>query len=126
YLAKRPHEILTEIHVPDVTGWRATYRKPRPRGSDEFPPPRAAAPPRPRRRGSIDFPIRGVAAALRLGKDQVVEDARIVLGAVHTHPVEATDAQQFLKGRPLDAETIEMAAGGAYTPARPPDNRDTF
>jgi 4-hydroxybenzoyl-CoA reductase subunit beta len=105
YLAKRPDEVLTEIHVPDRSGWRATYRKLR-------------------RRGSIDFPILGVAAAVRLGAGGVVEDARIVLGAVDTHPVEAADAGAFLRGRSLDAETIEMAAGIAYKPARPLDNAD--
>jgi 4-hydroxybenzoyl-CoA reductase subunit beta len=105
YLAKRPEEILTEIRVPDRTGWRMTYRKLR-------------------RRGSIDFPILGVAAAVRLGKGKVVEDARIVLGAVHTHPVEASEAQEFLRGKPLDPETIEVAAGIAYQPARPLDNAD--
>src|SRR5262245_7649238 len=105
YLAKRPEEILTGIHVPDRAGWSATYRKLR-------------------RRGSIDFPILGVAAAIQRDPSGVVTDARIVLGAVHTHPVEATDAQEFLKGKPLDAETIEMAAGIAYKPARPLDNAD--
>jgi 4-hydroxybenzoyl-CoA reductase subunit beta len=105
YLVKRPHEVLTAIHVPDRTGWTATYRKLR-------------------RRGSIDFPILGVAAAVRLGAGRVVEDARIVLGAVDTHPVEASEAATFLQGRTLDAETIEMAAGIAYKPARPLDNAD--
>jgi 4-hydroxybenzoyl-CoA reductase subunit beta len=105
YLAKKPHEILTEIHVPDRGGWLTTYRKLR-------------------RRGSIDFPILGVAAALKLGPDGVVEDARIILGAVHTHPVEARDAEAFLRGKPLDAETIEMAAGIAGKPAKPLDNAD--
>jgi 4-hydroxybenzoyl-CoA reductase subunit beta len=105
YLAKRPDEILTQIHVPDRTGWAMTYRKLR-------------------RRGSIDFPILGVAAAVRLGAGGVVEDVRIVLGAVHTHPVTATAAQDFLRGRVLDAETIEMAAGIAYQPAKPLDNAD--
>jgi CO/xanthine dehydrogenase FAD-binding subunit len=38
--------------------------------------------------------------------------------------VEATDAEQFLRGRALDAETIEMAARIAYKPARPLDNAD--
>ncbi|HEY7410271.1 MAG TPA: hypothetical protein VII13_06000, partial [Vicinamibacteria bacterium] len=47
-----------------------------------------------------------------------------VLGAVHVRPVEATDAAQFLRGRVLDAETIEMAAGIAYKPAKPLDNAD--
>jgi 4-hydroxybenzoyl-CoA reductase subunit beta len=105
FLAKQPHEILTEIRVPDCGGWRMTYRKLR-------------------RRGSIDFPILGVAAAARLRKDGAVEQARIVLGAVHTHPVEASAAAAFLVGRPLDAETIEMAAGIAYEPAKPLDNAD--
>jgi 4-hydroxybenzoyl-CoA reductase subunit beta len=104
YLAKRPEEILTEIHVPDRSGWRATYRKLR-------------------RRGSIDFPILGVAAAVRLHGD-VVEEARIVLGAVHVRPVEATDAAEFLRGKRLDGEAIEMAAGIAYKPAKPLDNAD--
>jgi 4-hydroxybenzoyl-CoA reductase subunit beta len=105
YLAKKAEEILTEIHVPDRTGWSMTYRKLR-------------------RRGSIDFPILGVAAAARLGRGQVVEDVRIVLGAVHTAPVPAADAEAFLRGKVLDAETIEMAAGIAYKPARPLDNAD--
>jgi 4-hydroxybenzoyl-CoA reductase subunit beta len=105
YLSKRPEEILTQIHVPDRRGWKMTYRKLR-------------------RRGSIDFPILGVAAAVRLAKDGAVEEARIVLGGVYTSPVEARDAGDFLKGRPLDPATIEMAAGIAYKPARPLDNAD--
>jgi 4-hydroxybenzoyl-CoA reductase subunit beta len=104
YLAKKPEEILTEIHVPDRTGWRATYRKLR-------------------RRGSIDFPILGVACAVRL-EGGLVAEARIVLGAVHVRPIEATDAEQFLRGRRLDGESIEMAAGIAYKPAKPLDNAD--
>jgi 4-hydroxybenzoyl-CoA reductase subunit beta len=104
YLAKRPEEILAQIHVPAREGWLMTYRKLR-------------------RRGSIDFPILGVAAAVRLVKGRV-EEARIVLGAVHVAPVEAKDAQDFLRGKRLDAETIEMASGIAYKPAKPLDNAD--
>ena len=105
YLAKRGDEILTRIHVPDRTGWAMTYRKLR-------------------RRGSIDFPILGVAVAVRLGPGRRVEEAHIVLGAVHTAPVVARDAEEFLRGRVLDAETIEMTAGIAYKPAKPLDNAD--
>jgi 4-hydroxybenzoyl-CoA reductase subunit beta len=105
YLSKRPDAVLTEIHVPDRQGWLMTYRKLR-------------------RRGSIDFPILGVAAAAKLGKENVVEDIRIVLGAVHTHPVDATEACAFLKGKPLTREAVEMAAGIAYKPAKPLDNAD--
>jgi 4-hydroxybenzoyl-CoA reductase subunit beta len=105
YLAKRPEEVLTQIHVPDRGGWATTYRKVR-------------------RRGSIDFPVLGVAVAVRRGASRQVEEARIVLGAVHTAPVEATDAEEFLRGRTLDEETIEMAAGVASKPAKPLDNAD--
>jgi 4-hydroxybenzoyl-CoA reductase subunit beta len=105
YLSKRADEILTEIHVPDIAGWRATYRKLR-------------------RRGSIDFPVVGVAAAARLGPGGTVEEARIVLGAVHMTPVVARDANEFLRGKRLEPETIEMAAGIAYKPAKPLDNAD--
>jgi 4-hydroxybenzoyl-CoA reductase subunit beta len=104
YLAKKPEEILTDIQVPDRRSWRMTYRKLR-------------------RRGSIDFPIVGVAAALKLHAG-VIEEARIVLGAVHMAPVEATEAEAFLRGRRLDAETIEVAAGLAAKPAKPLDNAD--
>jgi 4-hydroxybenzoyl-CoA reductase subunit beta len=105
YLSKKPEEILTEIHVPDRSGWRMTYRKLR-------------------RRGSIDFPIVGVAAAVKLGTDAVVEDVRLVLGAVHMAPVEAIQAEAFLRGRMLDLESIETAAGLAARPAKPLDNTD--
>ena len=105
YLAKRPEEILTRIFVPDRTGWRTTYRKLR-------------------RRGSIDFPILGVAVAARLSSSGEVEQIRIVLGAVHTSPVRASDAESFLEGKVLNPETIEMASGIAYKPAKPLDNAD--
>jgi 4-hydroxybenzoyl-CoA reductase subunit beta len=105
YLTKQPEEILTEIRLPDRTGWRMTYRKLR-------------------RRGSIDFPILGVAAAAKLGQGNRVEDVRIVLGAVHVAPVTAAAAEDFLRGKVLDRETIEAVAGIAYQLAKPLDNAD--
>jgi 4-hydroxybenzoyl-CoA reductase subunit beta len=105
YLAKRPEEILTSIHVPERDGWRTSFRKLR-------------------RRGSIDFAILTVAVAVRLDGGGVVEQARIVLGSVHTSPVVASDAAAFLEGKVLDPETIEMAAGIGYKPAKPLDNAD--
>lgn len=105
YLTKRPEEVLTEIYVPDRTGWRMTYRKLR-------------------RRGSIDFPILGVAAAARLGRGNTVEEVRIVLGAVQVAPVSASEAEGFLRGKVLDRDTIDQAAALAYKQARPLDNTD--
>ena len=104
YLAKRPDEIVTEILLPPADGWRSTYLKLR-------------------RRGSFDFPILGVAAALRLEGD-IVREARIVLGAVASLPREAPKAAAILIDQRLTTATIEAAAEAAAGPARPLDNTD--
>jgi 4-hydroxybenzoyl-CoA reductase subunit beta len=104
YLSKRADEIVTEIMLPPAEGWRSVYLKLR-------------------RRGSFDFPILGVAAALRLEGD-VVREARIVLGAVASTPREAQKAAGVLLGSRLTTETIEAAAEAAAGPAKPLDNTD--
>ena len=104
YLAKHPAELLTRITLPPPDGWRATYWKLR-------------------RRGSFDFPVLGVAAAVKRSGD-VVEDARIVLGAVASRPYRDAAAEAALRGRRLDDATIAAAAEAAYKPAKPMDNTD--
>ena len=104
YLAKRSNEILTEVRVPAAGGWRATYWKLR-------------------RRGAFDFPVLGVAAAVRI-EDGVCRDARIVLGAVASTPREAPEAARVLAGRPLGPAVIAAAAEAAARPAKPLDNTD--
>jgi 4-hydroxybenzoyl-CoA reductase subunit beta len=101
---KERAEVLTSIVVPPADGLRATYWKLR-------------------RRESFDFPILGVAVAVDL-RGGVVTRARIVLGAVASHPLRATAAEDLLAGRPLTAEAIEEAARLAGNPARPLDNTD--
>ncbi|MBK6314483.1 MAG: hypothetical protein IPF53_09250 [Blastocatellia bacterium] len=70
--ASPPHEaadeLLVDIHLPAVNGWRATYVKLR-------------------RRASFDFPVLGVAARVKTAADGTVEEATIVLGAVHPSPM---------------------------------------
>ena len=105
YLTRRSDEILTAVRVPDTTGWRSTYWKLR-------------------RRGSFDFPVLGVAAAVRLARDGTVEDARLVLGAVSSAPLVAARAADALKGRPLTDEAVAEAADLAFTIAKPMDNTD--
>ncbi|HEX7592921.1 MAG TPA: FAD binding domain-containing protein, partial [Anaerolineae bacterium] len=105
YLTKAPNEILTEIVLPPANGLRSTYLKLR-------------------RRGSIDFPLLGVAAALRVAPSGIVEHARIVLGAIASQPVEATDAEKILIGQKLTPDVIDAAAEAAYKPAKPMDNAD--
>ena len=103
YLTRRSDEIVRTIRIPRVEGLRSTYRKVR-------------------RRGSFDFPLLGVAACLRLSGG-VVEDARLVLGAVHTHPVEV-EVLSLLRDETLNEERIEAVAEAAFKAATPLDNAD--
>jgi 4-hydroxybenzoyl-CoA reductase subunit beta len=105
YLSKAPDEILTDITIPNATGVKMAYHKLR-------------------RRGSFDFPIVGVAVAIRQAKDSTCTEANIVLGAVASYPVRATDAEAMLVGQKLNNELIEEAATIAFKPAKPLDNTD--
>ena len=104
YLTRRPDEILADVFVPAHDGWRMTYLKLR-------------------RRGSFDFPILGVAAVVKL-TDGIVEDARLVLGAVGSSPVDQSALAQPLIGDRPSREAIEAVAATAYKGARPLDNTD--
>src|SRR5919204_5906713 len=97
HLNKRPDELLTEIHLPAVNGWRATYWKLR-------------------RRGTFDFPVLGVAASLKLSADGTVEDSKIILGGVGSHPVEAVAPPKMDVGEKLTGDDIRQAAPAAYQP----------
>lgn len=105
YLTKAPQEILTEIMIPPAAGLRTTYLKLR-------------------RRGAFDFPILGVAVALRLTEGTICTHAKIVLGAVESYPVEARQAEALLVGQRLTPEVMEAAAQAAARPAKPLDNTD--
>ncbi|HJU53400.1 MAG TPA: xanthine dehydrogenase family protein subunit M [Pyrinomonadaceae bacterium] len=105
YLHKRPDELLTEIHLPPVNGWRATYKKLR-------------------RRGAFDFPVLGVAARLDVGDDGTVTSAKLVLGGIAPAPIEVKEAEAALVGGPLDEERMQAAAEACYLKARPLDNTD--
>jgi len=102
YLRRRPDEILTEVRIP--SGWKSTYWKLR-------------------RRGAFDFPVLGVGAALKMNKE-IVEEARIALGAVASRPFLVEKANQFLKGKKLTDEMIEEAARLVASRAKPMDNTD--
>lgn len=102
---KTRDEILTEIILPPADGWRSVYLKLR-------------------RRGSFDFPILGVAVALRFADDRTVVDARITLGAVASHPVEATEAAAQLVSQSLSPELLDAVAVAAARRSKPLDNTD--
>jgi 4-hydroxybenzoyl-CoA reductase subunit beta len=105
YLHKRTDELLTEIYLPPANGTRATYLKLR-------------------RRGSFDFPVLGVAAAVKTADDGKIENARVVLGGVAPAPLEVHEAAELLAGNPLEPDRIHAAAEACYLKARPLDNTD--
>jgi 4-hydroxybenzoyl-CoA reductase subunit beta len=104
YLARRPDEILTEVKLPSPEGWKSSYWKLR-------------------RRGAFDFPVLGVAAAVKMAPDGTVEEARIALGAVSSRPL-LTRAGELLIGRKLSDEAIAEVAKKVASVAKPMDNTD--
>jgi 4-hydroxybenzoyl-CoA reductase subunit beta len=104
YLARRPDEVLTTVHVPLMdAAWRSTYWKLR-------------------RRGSFDFPVASVAAAARFNASGEVAECRVALGSVASCPLLVpTDG---LVGRTLTDDAIGAFAEIASKPARPLDNTD--
>ena len=94
-------DIITEVVVPASTfAARSTYLK--------F-----------KERESLDFALSAVAAAVELGADKRVRQARIVLGGVAPVPWRVPKAEEFLKGKALDAEALAGAARLALEGAEP-------
>jgi 4-hydroxybenzoyl-CoA reductase subunit beta len=100
YLAIGRDDVVVGVTLPDATGWRSTYLKLRDRNS-------------------FDFPIAGVAAAVRFESGTVAE-ARIAITALASRPV-AVDAKALL-GTKLDDDAIAAAADAVHKAARPMDN----
>jgi len=103
YLSRRPDEILTAIRIPEKN-FKSAYWKLR-------------------RRGSFDFPILGVAVALKFSGD-VIEEARVALGAVASRPFLVDKACEYLKGKKLTDEVIAEASAMIASRAKPMDNTD--
>ena len=95
-------DIVTEVMLPATDGWRSTYLKLRDRGS-------------------FDFPIVGLAAAVRLDGG-IVREARLAMTAVGSRPMLVDAAAAALVGSRLEDGAIAAAADAAYTVARPMDN----
>jgi 4-hydroxybenzoyl-CoA reductase subunit beta len=105
YITRKPDEILTEVELGDLTGWKSSYWKLR-------------------RRGSFDFPVLGAAVAVKCAGDGTVEDARVVLGAVASRPLLCDEASSHLQGKTLSDSAIAEAAAMASKHAKPMDNTD--
>ena len=105
HMVKGRDEILTEVSIPPSARLRSTYLKLR-------------------RRRAVDFPMLGVAAAVRCSDDGTVQEARLVLGAIAPAPLRAAAAEEFLMGRRLTPEVVDAASQIAAGPVRPFDNAD--
>jgi 4-hydroxybenzoyl-CoA reductase subunit beta len=105
YIQRQPNELLTEVLLESLRGWKSTYWKLR-------------------RRGSFDFPVLSVAAAVLLSYKGIVREARIVVGSAACLPLVAAEAARSLVARPLDQESIAQAATLAARMAKPLDNTD--
>jgi 4-hydroxybenzoyl-CoA reductase subunit beta len=83
-----PNEMVTRLFLPErMAGYRGMYKKLR-------------------LRGSIDYPLAGVAAALKKNSQGLIEDARVAITAANPAPLLITEASHALIGKPLN----ELAA----------------
>jgi xanthine dehydrogenase YagS FAD-binding subunit len=96
----QPGEIVTEIFLPPMPQVHSSYRKVR-------------------ARGAWDFALAGVALAVKLNHDQVVEWVRVVLSGVAPIPWRAHAAEAKLLGKKLEGATISEAAAAATEGAAP-------
>ena len=93
-------EIVVRVYLPEATkGWRGSYQKLRVRGS-------------------IDYPLAGVAVALKMRQGRV-EDARMAVTAVNPAPHLIKDADSLLVGAEVGEELAEKVGELAARTAKP-------
>jgi xanthine dehydrogenase YagS FAD-binding subunit len=95
----QPGDVLLEVHVPAMTGWRSAYYEIR-------------------ERADFDWPLVANAIALRT-EGGVIRDARVVLGAVATIPWRSAPAEKALVGKRPGPEAAEAAGKAAVEGAQP-------
>jgi 4-hydroxybenzoyl-CoA reductase subunit beta len=94
------NELLTRVFLPEASaGWRGTYGKLR-------------------IRGSIDYPLAGVAVALKRSNGHI-EDARVAITAVNPAPLLVPGVADALSDGALDAEAAARIAELAARTAKP-------
>jgi xanthine dehydrogenase YagS FAD-binding subunit len=94
----KPGEVLTEVLLPPAAGRRmASYEV--------------------RQRGTLDWSLATAAVSLEMNGGQVGR-ARVVLGQVAPVPWAAAEAEEFLKGKSLNAEVAAKAGEAAVAKAK--------
>jgi 4-hydroxybenzoyl-CoA reductase subunit beta len=100
YRHLQANEIVTRVLLPaSAAGYRGVYRKLR-------------------IRGSIDYPLAGVAVAMKRSNGHI-EDAHIALTAVNPAPVLVKGATAFLNGKVFSEEVAEAVGDLAARTAKP-------
>jgi xanthine dehydrogenase YagS FAD-binding subunit len=95
----QPGEVLLEIRVPAMKGWRSAYTEVR-------------------ERAAFDWPLVASAIALKV-EGGAVKEARVVLGQVATIPWRSAAAETALVGKPIGAASAEAAGKAAASGAEP-------
>jgi 4-hydroxybenzoyl-CoA reductase subunit beta len=100
YRKLQPNELLTRVFLPEATAdYHGVYRKLR-------------------IRGSIDYPLAGVAIALKRSNGHVA-DARIGLTAVNPAPILVKGVREALEGKAVDEALAEAVGDLAARAAKP-------
>ena len=102
-LTLEPGELLAGVRLHHAPGTRSGFRKYRVRDS-------------------IDYPLASVAAALHLDSG-VMRDVRVVVGALASSPVVATETMALLEGRRPEAGLLAEAAGLVTKGTKPVRNQ---
>jgi 4-hydroxybenzoyl-CoA reductase subunit beta len=96
----RDEEIVSAILIPpDGLGWKQGFLKKSVRGS-------------------VDFAIASLSVRLKVD-GAIMEDARIALNGVSTKPVRPVEAENYLKGKKIDDETVSQTAEIALKSIKP-------
>ncbi|MFH0725299.1 MAG: FAD binding domain-containing protein [Pseudomonadota bacterium] len=93
-----PGEILVELKIPGkMAGYGSYYHKHV-------------------RRKALNLPIIGVAVAIKLTAENIIEDAKIGLTVVAPTPIRADIAENYLKGKPFTDDVLAEAGRLASSP----------
>jgi 4-hydroxybenzoyl-CoA reductase subunit beta len=100
YRKLQPNELVTRVFLPESTAdYRGVYRKLR-------------------IRGSIDYPLAGVAVALKRSNGHIA-DGRVAITAVNPAPYLVKGATEALNGKTIDENLAEMIGDLAARTAKP-------
>ena len=95
----RPNEIVTEVVVPLVDGWKVAHYEVR-------------------QKAAFDWPLAVAAVALKTD-GSTVQSARVVLGHVAPVPWPSPEAEEALKGQSIGEDSAQKAAVASVSNARP-------